>query len=48
MSQEKLTDGKREWTPANAEEATNLKARGWKPVAKRGPAVVAEASKQSK
>lgn len=22
-------DGKREWTPADAVEATNLRARGW-------------------
>ena len=34
MAQNKQTvlvspDGDREWTPANAAEATNLKARGW-------------------
>lgn len=26
-------DGKREWTPADAVEATNLRTRGWKPKA---------------
>jgi hypothetical protein len=26
-------DGKREWTPERAEQATNLRARGWTPKA---------------
>jgi hypothetical protein len=26
-------DGKREWTPESAEQATNLRARGWAPKA---------------
>jgi hypothetical protein len=26
-------DGDREWTPEDAEQATNLRARGWKPKA---------------
>lgn len=26
-------DGKREWTPENPTDATNLRARGWKPKA---------------
>lgn len=32
-------DGKREWVPADATEATNLRARGWseKPAAKPAP-----------
>lgn len=32
-------DGKREWTPADAIEATNLRSRGWseKPATKSAP-----------
>lgn len=26
-------DGKREWTPEDAKQATNLRAQGWKPKA---------------
>lgn len=33
--QQDLTDGKRTWTPENPVEATNLRARGWKPVGQK-------------
>lgn len=31
-------DGKRKWTPESAVQATNLRAKGWKPKAESKPA----------
>lgn len=38
-AQKKLVspDGKREWTPADATEAVNLKARGWREKPEKAP-----------
>ncbi|WP_417220499.1 hypothetical protein [Arthrobacter sp.] len=46
-AQQELTDGTRKWTPADAVEATNLRARGWKP-ADGKPAAKADTPKSNK